>query len=69
MHGITRIAKGPGERPRPFAVRACATVALAGLAGATACTEYVPASIGGLAPDARVYYDLARQAAQEGPER
>ena len=58
MHGITRIAKGPGERPRPFAVRACATVALAGLAGATACTEYVPASIGGLAPDARVAVTL-----------
>lgn len=33
-------------------------MALAGLAGATACTEYVPASIGGLAPEAKVAITL-----------
>jgi hypothetical protein len=53
-----RTVEGPGIRPRPSMARACAWMALAGLAGATACTEYVPASIGGLAPEAKVAITL-----------
>lgn len=58
MVGTTRCAEGPGQRPRSSASRACAAVVLAVLASATACTEYVPAPLGGLTSESKVAVTL-----------